>query len=140
MLVIGNQQAGVAASDFMAGMTPFQARGSAISTHESKGTTQHLLRELPSGYLTKVPGSPFPVNHSVTAVAVHPNGNLVFATRDEQAAGDRVAVFQVQSDGSLKPAPGSPYSTQNGPQALVVILAGNISTLPPEATTSMVLP
>ncbi|MCU1299293.1 MAG: LamG domain protein jellyroll fold domain protein [Acidobacteriaceae bacterium] len=73
-----------------------------------------------NGYLTAVPGSPFPVNHSVTAVAVHPSGKLVFATRDENAAGDGVAVFQVQNNGSLKATPGSPYSTQNGPQALVV--------------------
>jgi 6-phosphogluconolactonase (cycloisomerase 2 family) len=60
----------------------------------------------------------------VTAVAVHPSGKFVFATRDENAAGDGVAVFQVQNNGSLKAAPGSPYSTQNGPQALVVDATG----------------
>jgi 6-phosphogluconolactonase len=73
-----------------------------------------------NGYLTPVPGSPFPVNRSVTAVAVHPSGKFVFVTRDEQSAGDGVEVFELQSDGSLKPAPGSPYATENGPQALVV--------------------
>jgi 6-phosphogluconolactonase (cycloisomerase 2 family) len=77
-----------------------------------------------NGFLVKVPGSPFPVNHSVTAVAVHPNSKLIFATRDERAAGDGVAVFQLQSDGSLKETPGSPYSTQNSPQALVVDPSG----------------
>jgi 6-phosphogluconolactonase (cycloisomerase 2 family) len=73
-----------------------------------------------NGYIFPVPGAPFPVDRSVTAVAVHPSGNLIFATRDEEAAGDGIAVFDLQSDGSLRAAPGSPYSTQIGPQALVV--------------------
>ena len=73
-----------------------------------------------NGYLTPVPGAPFPVNRSVTAVAVHPSGKFIFATRDERAASDGVAVFELQSDGSLRPAPGSPYGTEIGPQALVV--------------------
>ena len=71
-----------------------------------------------------MPGAPFPVDHSVTAVAVHPSGTLIFATRDEQHTGDGVAVFQLQSNGSLSPAPGSPYDTQIGPQALVVDPSG----------------
>jgi 6-phosphogluconolactonase len=77
-----------------------------------------------NGYLTDVPGDPFPVDHSVTAVAVHPSGKLIFATRDEEASGDGVAVFQLQSNGSLVQAPGSPYDTQWGPQALVVDPSG----------------
>jgi 6-phosphogluconolactonase len=77
-----------------------------------------------NGYLTDVPGDPFPVNHSVTAVAVHPSGKLIFATRDEEASGDGVAVFQLQSNGSLAQAPGSPYDTQWGPEALVVDPSG----------------
>jgi hypothetical protein len=77
-----------------------------------------------NGYLTPVPGAPFPVDRSVTAVAVHPSGKLIFAARDEQAAGDGVAVFQLQSNGSLVQAAGSPYATQIGPQALVVDPSG----------------
>lgn len=77
-----------------------------------------------NGYIFPVPGAPFPVNRSVTAVAVHPSGRLIFATRDEQAAGDGIAVFELQSDGSLQPAPGSPYSTQIGPRALVIDPSG----------------
>lgn len=77
-----------------------------------------------NGYIYPVPGSPFPVNHSVTAVAVHPSGAFVYATRDENAAGDGVAVFRVQSNGSLASVPGSPYSTENGPQAVVVDPSG----------------
>jgi sugar lactone lactonase YvrE len=58
------------------------------------------------------------------AVAVHPSGTLIFAARDENAAGDGVAVFQLQSNGSRVEAPGSPYDTQTGPQALVVDPSG----------------
>ena len=73
-----------------------------------------------NGYIFPVPGAPFPVNHSVTAVAVHPSGDWVFATRDENAAGDGIAVFAVQSNGSLVEAAGSPYSTQPGPYTMVM--------------------
>jgi 6-phosphogluconolactonase (cycloisomerase 2 family) len=64
------------------------------------------------------------VNRSVTAVAVHPSGRLIVATRDEEAAGDGIAVFELRSDGSLQPAPGSPYGTQIGPRALVIDPSG----------------
>jgi 6-phosphogluconolactonase (cycloisomerase 2 family) len=77
-----------------------------------------------NGYLTPVPGAPFAVDRSVTAVAVHPSGTLIFSTRDEEASGDGVAVFQLQSNGSLAQAPGSPYDTQIGPQAMVVDPSG----------------
>jgi hypothetical protein len=77
-----------------------------------------------NGYLTPVPGDPFPVDRSVSAVAVHPSGKLIFAARNEQAAGDGVAVFELQSNGSLAPAPGSPYATQIGPLAMVVDPSG----------------
>jgi DNA-binding beta-propeller fold protein YncE len=58
-------------------------------------------------------------------VAVHPSGHIVCAARSEYAAGDGVAVFKVNSDGTLTEAPGSPYSTQSGPQALMVDPVGN---------------
>jgi 6-phosphogluconolactonase len=73
-----------------------------------------------NGYIFPVSGSPFPVNHSVTSVAVHPSGNFVFATRDENGSGDGVAVFAVQNDGSLVEAAGSPYLTQPGPWTMVM--------------------
>jgi DNA-binding beta-propeller fold protein YncE len=78
-----------------------------------------------NGYLSPVPGSPYPVKRSVSAVAVHPSGHIVFAARAEYAAGDGVAVFKINSDGTLTEAPGSPYSTQSGPQALMVDPVGN---------------
>ncbi|MDP9160559.1 MAG: beta-propeller fold lactonase family protein, partial [Acidobacteriota bacterium] len=78
-----------------------------------------------NGYLSTVPGSPFPAHRSVAAVAVHPSGALVFAALSQYATGDGVAVFQVQSNGSLKEAPGSPYPVQSGPQTLSVDPSGN---------------
>ena len=78
-----------------------------------------------NGYLNPVPGTPFPANRSVAAVAVHPSGTLIFAALSEYTQGDGIGVFELQSDGSLKPAPGSPYFTQPGPQALTVDPSGN---------------
>jgi 6-phosphogluconolactonase (cycloisomerase 2 family) len=73
-----------------------------------------------NGYLTPVPGAPFPADRSVFAVAVHPNNALIFAALNENASGDGVAVFQLQSNGSLVEAPGSPYATEPGPDALTI--------------------
>src|SRR3984885_656496 len=78
-----------------------------------------------NGYLTPVPGAPFPVNRAMTAVAVHPSGDYVYAAASEQAAGDGIAVFQLQSNGSLTEISGSPFATQPGPQALAVDPAGH---------------
>src|SRR5262249_48000849 len=78
-----------------------------------------------NGFLTPVPGAPFGVHRSVTAVAVDPRGDFIYAAGNEQASGDYVAVFQLQSDGSLKEIPGSPFPTQMGPQALTVDPSGN---------------
>lgn len=44
----------------------------------------------------------------------------MFAALSEYNVGDAIAVFQVQDDGSLKEAPGSPYQTPPGPQALTI--------------------
>lgn len=73
-----------------------------------------------NGYLAPVPGTPFAAHRSVTAVAVHPSGLLIFAALSEYATGDGVAVFQLQTNGSLQMAPGSPYPTQTGPQAFIM--------------------
>jgi hypothetical protein len=59
-------------------------------------------------------------------VAVHPSGDFIYAAASEQASGDGIAVFQLQSDGSLKEIPGSPFPTQIGPQVLALDPSGNI--------------
>jgi 6-phosphogluconolactonase (cycloisomerase 2 family) len=77
-----------------------------------------------NGYLYPVPGSPFPVNRSVTSIAVHPSGDFVYATRNENASGDGIAAFKVNSDGSLTETAGSPVSTGNNPWSLIVDPSG----------------
>ncbi|HZR65232.1 MAG TPA: beta-propeller fold lactonase family protein [Terriglobales bacterium] len=77
-----------------------------------------------NGYLTSVSGSPFAANQYVGAVAVHPSGHYVFATRDQHEGNDGVAVFHVQSNGSLVEIPGSPFPTQNDPSQIVVDPSG----------------
>jgi 6-phosphogluconolactonase len=77
-----------------------------------------------NGYLSPVPGSPFPVDHSVTSVAVHPSGDYVYATRNENASGDGIAAFHVNSDGSLTEISGSPYATENNPWSLTIDPSG----------------
>jgi 6-phosphogluconolactonase len=72
-----------------------------------------------NGYLTPVPGSPFAVGRTATAVAVHPSGDYVYAAGANDAAGDYVAVFHVNSNGSLSPIAGSPFPTQVNPVAIV---------------------
>jgi len=73
-----------------------------------------------NGYLSPVPGSPFPVDHSVTSVAVHPSGDYVYATRDEYHPGDGIAAFHVNSNGSLTEIAGSPFTTQANPWSVTV--------------------
>jgi 6-phosphogluconolactonase len=77
-----------------------------------------------NGYLSPVPGSPFPVDHSVTSVAVHPSGDYVYATRNENAAGDGIAAFHVNSNGSLTELASSPYATANDPTTLTIDPSG----------------
>lgn len=77
-----------------------------------------------SGYLSTVPGSPFPVHRSVTAVAVAPSGHFVFAARDENSPGDGIGVFHVNPNGSLTEVAGSPFPTENDPQSIVVSPSG----------------
>lgn len=72
------------------------------------------------GWLSPVPGAPFAAHRSVSAVAVHPSGTLIFAALSEYAPGDGISVFQLQGDGSLQEAPGSPITTQTGIQAFAV--------------------
>ncbi len=78
-----------------------------------------------NGNLTQVPGSPFAIGRTATAVAVHPSGHFVFVTGANDAPGDYVAVFKVESNGSLSPVLGSPFTTQINPVALVADPGGH---------------
>jgi 6-phosphogluconolactonase (cycloisomerase 2 family) len=77
-----------------------------------------------TGYLTQAPGSPYPISRTPTAVAVAPSGKFVYVTADNAIAGDGVAAFSVNPDGSLKTVAGSPFPTQVGPQSLLVDATG----------------
>lgn len=72
-----------------------------------------------NGYLTPVPGSPFSVGRTATAVAVHPSGHYVYVAGANDVAGDYLAVFHVNTDGSLSVIAGSPFATQVNPTAIV---------------------
>lgn len=64
-----------------------------------------------SGNLTQVPGSPFAIAGIGHRVVVHPSGHFVYVT--STASGQKVAdinAFTVQSNGSLKLVPGSPFA------------------------------
>ena len=77
-----------------------------------------------NGYLTEAPGSPYGVGRTATAVAVHPSGNFVYVTQDNDAPGDGIAVFSLNPDGSLATVPGSPFATQINPVSLLVDSSG----------------
>jgi 6-phosphogluconolactonase (cycloisomerase 2 family) len=77
-----------------------------------------------TGYLTQVPGSPYAISRTPTAVAVDPSGKFVYVTADNDNAGDGVAAFSVNPDGSLTKVAGSPFSTQINPQSLLVDSTG----------------
>lgn len=63
-----------------------------------------------SGSLTQVPGSPFAIAGVGHRVVVSPSGQFVYVTSipPNQSIAD-VNAFAVQSNGSLKPVPGSPF-------------------------------
>src|SRR5207237_8540954 len=62
-----------------------------------------------SGDLTQVPGSPFALAGVGHRVVVHPSGKFVYATSiSGNSTSFAINGFAVQSNGSLKPVPGSP--------------------------------
>jgi 6-phosphogluconolactonase (cycloisomerase 2 family) len=67
-----------------------------------------------SGDLTQVPGSPFAIDGVGHRVVVHPSGHFVYVSSTTSSNGAVVAThinaFVVQSNGSLKPVPGSPFA------------------------------
>jgi 6-phosphogluconolactonase len=63
-----------------------------------------------SGNLTNAPGSPVPLTGNGLRVAVQPAGNFVYATSNNSSSVGDISGFAVQSNGSLKPVPGSPFA------------------------------
>lgn len=63
-----------------------------------------------SGDIFQVPGSPFPLTGNGHRVVVHPSGHFVYATSSSSSSSTEISAFAVQSNGSLTPVPGSPFS------------------------------
>lgn len=65
-----------------------------------------------SGNLSQVAGSPFALVGTGARVAVTPTNKFVYVTSTTNKGGSRgINAFAVQSDGSLKPVPGTPFDT-----------------------------
>src|SRR5438270_373927 len=74
-----------------------------------------------SGNLTQVPGSPFALTGIANRVVVHPSGHFVYATSSPSSSNTEISAFAVQSNGSLKPIAGSPYSLGPGSGGAITI-------------------
>ena len=93
------------------------------------------------GSLHSVPGSPFAIGEPPTGVAVAPSGKYVYVTtlKSVNSPQSSVYAFAVQSNGSLKPVPGSPFSTVNWALALTIDPQGKylyVSSSPETSTAS----
>jgi len=95
--------------------------------------------------LHSVPGSPFAIGETPTGVTVTPSGDYVYVTTLKSASSPEsfVYAFSRQSNGSLRPVPGSPFSTVNWAQTLAIDPQGKylyVSSSPetPFASTSQV--
>lgn len=79
-----------------------------------------------TGFLTPTPGSPYKIAGTGRSVVVHSSGKFVFVASDTSQGGkDGINVFSVQSDGSLKAVPGSPFPAGTSPDALAIDPAEN---------------
>ena len=94
------------------------------------------------GSLTSVPGSPFVISQTPTAVAVSPSGAYVYVTSVNSISTPTslVYAFAVQNNGSLAAVPGSPFATVNSAQALAIDPQGKylyVSSYPASSTPAI---
>jgi 6-phosphogluconolactonase len=75
-----------------------------------------------TGMLAPVAGSPFATGARPTGIAADPMGRFVFVANQ---AADSISVFIIGANGSLSPAPGSPF-TAGSPYGLAVNAAGTV--------------
>jgi 6-phosphogluconolactonase len=75
-----------------------------------------------TGMLAPVAGSPFATGARPTGIAADPMGRFVFVANQ---AADSISVFIIGANGSLSPAPGSPFSA-GSPYGLAVNTAGTV--------------
>jgi len=73
-----------------------------------------------NGYLYPVPGSPFLLNATPGAVAVHPSGEFVFVGTLFLQPSDGIQILRVNPDGSLALVNSIPIATKSMPDSIVM--------------------
>jgi 6-phosphogluconolactonase (cycloisomerase 2 family) len=77
-----------------------------------------------TGNLTNLPGSPYSLVGTGRRVAVHPSGKFIYVTSDKLKGGNfGINGFAIQSNGSLKPVPGSPFASSEMLQGAIAVTA-----------------
>jgi 6-phosphogluconolactonase len=111
----------------------------------------------PTGALSPIPGSPFPLGNNADAIAVHPSGRVLYAAAYSTgvAGGDGIATYSIDpATGALtRLAPGAPLATDGGqwPRGGLVdpsgryfyaanATSGNVSAYALDATTALPSP
>jgi 6-phosphogluconolactonase (cycloisomerase 2 family) len=106
-----------------------------VESNDPAGNAIFAFRRDDQGRLTPIPGSPFPTGgagitptfalgpfDSDQNVIVSPDHTMLFAVN---GGSNSIAVFGINPDGSLTPAPGSPFFS-GGSNPVSVGLAGNV--------------
>lgn len=109
-----------------------------VINNNSKDLSAYFINRS-NGDLSPVPGSPVAIGKTPTDVFVHPSGKYVYVTTfiSTTTPTSFVYAFAVQSNGSLKPVPGSPFSTVNWARALTIDAQGKylyVSNYPESST------
>jgi len=116
-------------SPFPAGDTPVQAVQNGFFLYVSDlndsagGISAYALGQ--NGAATSLPGSPFPTGAAgsfpgPSALAIM-NSFLYVALAGTTTPNNQIAAFAINSDGSLTPVPGSPFTTGSGPTQLAPV-------------------
>lgn len=117
-------------SPFPAGDTPVQAvqNGSFLyvsDLNDSAGGISAYALSAQNGAATALPGSPFPTGAAgsfpgPSALAIM-NNFLYVALAGSATPNNQIAAFAINSDGSLTPVPGSPFTTGSGPTQIAPV-------------------
>ncbi|HEY4902323.1 MAG TPA: beta-propeller fold lactonase family protein [Candidatus Sulfotelmatobacter sp.] len=117
-------------SPFPAGDSPVQAVQNGFflyvsDLNDSAGGISAYALSAQNGAATPLPGSPFPTGApgsfpGPSALAIM-NNFLYVALAGTATPGNQVAAFAINSDGSLTPVPGSPFTTGSGPTQIASV-------------------
>lgn len=117
-------------SPFPAGDSPVQAVQNGFflyvsNLNDSSGGISAYALSAQNGAAAALPGSPFPTGAAgsfpgPSALAIM-NGFLYVALAGTATPGNQIAVFAINSDGSLTAVPGSPFTTGSGPTQIATV-------------------